>query len=58
MTMSLDTTTSCLIVVGLVLAAFLVIFLGLLFLQLTIIRVRLHNEEAPSSFANRRSTSP
>jgi hypothetical protein len=51
--MSLNTTTSCLIVVGLVLAAFLVIFLELLFLHLTIIRVSLHNEEAPSSFANR-----
>jgi len=50
--MSLDTTTSYLIVVGLVLVTFLVIIIGLLFLQLTIIRVRLQNEEQPSTFAS------
>ena len=56
--MSLDTTTSYLIVVGLVLVTFLVIIIGLLFLQLTIIRVRLRNEEQPSTFASIWSSLP
>src|SRR5436190_845653 len=56
--MSLDTTTSCLIVVGLVLATFLIVILGLLFLLLTTIRTRLHNEEEPSSYASRRCSPP
>ena len=50
--MSLDSTTSYLIIVGLVLLTFLIIISGLFFLQLTIIRVRLRNEEQPSTFAS------
>lgn len=51
--MVLDNTSSTLIVVGLVLITFLVVFLGLLFLQLTILRrVRRQNEEEPRSAAN------
>jgi len=50
--MSLDSTTSYLIIVGLVLLTFLIIISGLFFLQLTIIRTRLRNEEEPSSFAS------
>jgi len=51
--MVLDNTSSTLIVVGLVLITFLVVFLGLLFLQLTILRrVRRQNEEEPPSAAN------
>ncbi|KAK7894604.1 hypothetical protein LTR67_006365 [Exophiala xenobiotica] len=51
--MVLANTSSSLIVVGLVLITFLVVFVGLLFLQLTILRrVRLQNEEEPRSAAN------
>jgi len=50
--MSLDSTTSYLIIVGLVLLTFLIINSGLLFLHLITIRTRLRNEEEPSSFAS------
>ncbi len=51
--MGLENTSSSLIVVGLILTTFLVVFLGLLFLQLTILRrVRLQNEEAARSAEN------